>query len=66
MNVLGSLRKTNGQNKYIMVCIDLFTSWIEAAQPKSITAQEVIQAFFKIVISRHGCPTKVLTDQLPN
>jgi transposase InsO family protein len=63
MDIIGPLRKTNGQNKYILVCIDLFTSWIEATPLKSITAQEVIQAFFKIVISRHGCPTKVLTDQ---
>jgi len=47
----------------MLVCIDHFTSWVEAAPLKTITANEVIDVFFKLIISRHGCPEKILTDQ---
>ena len=47
----------------MLVCIDHFTSWVEAAPLKTITANEVIEVFFKLIISRHGCPEKILTDQ---
>jgi len=49
--------------KYILVCIDQFTSCPEAFPLKSISANEVAVAFFKIIISRHGCPEVLVTDQ---
>lgn len=30
---------------------------------KTMTAKEVVEVFFKIIISRHSCPVKILTDQ---
>lgn len=36
---------------------------MEAAPLKEITALEVIKTFHKLIISRHGCPEKLLTDQ---
>ncbi len=41
----------------------MFTNWVEAQPLTTIEAIEVCQAFFKLVISRHGCPLKVLTDK---
>jgi hypothetical protein len=57
-----SMHETENNNKHVLVCVDLFTSWVEATPLKSLEAEEVIAAFFKIFISRHGCPEKVLTD----
>jgi len=59
----GPIKISKNGYKYILVCVDHFTSWVEAAPLKSITAKEVIEVFFKMFISRHGCPEMILTDQ---
>ena len=48
--------------KYILVAIDLFTSWVEATTMSSLTAEEVCDSFFKLIVARHGCPKKVIAD----
>ena len=63
LDIKGPLKSSKHGYKYILVCIDHFTSWVEAAPMKSITAKEVIEVFFKIIVARHGCPKKILTDQ---
>jgi transposase InsO family protein len=60
---MGPIHITKDKYRYVLVCVDYFTSWVEAAPMKSITANEVIEKFFALVISRHGCPTSVVTDQ---
>jgi transposase InsO family protein len=50
-------------NRYILVCVDLFTNWIEACPLKTLEAAETADAEFKMIILRHGCPTRILTDQ---
>jgi transposase InsO family protein len=34
----------------------------EAGLMKSLTAEELIRTFFKIIISRHGCPVGLMSD----
>jgi putative transposase len=63
MDLMGPLPTTARNNRYILVCVDLFTNWVESCALKTITAATVIQAFFELIFSRHGCPTQVLTDQ---
>lgn len=63
IDILGPLRKTKRNNRYILVFIDLFTNWVEACPLQSLEAEEVVRMFYKIIITRHGCPKKVLTDQ---
>jgi transposase InsO family protein len=41
----------------------MYTSWVEAESLRTITAEETCRAFFRIIIARHGFPSKVLTDQ---
>ena len=45
------------------ICVDLYTSWVEAAPLKVITAAEICQRFFRLIIARHGCPETLITDQ---
>ena len=40
----------------------MFTNWVDSQHLNTIEAIESCQAFFKLVISRHKCPIKVLTD----
>ena len=56
------MRTSTGGFRYILVCIDYFTNWVEAAPMKRMTAEEVIRTFFKIIISRHGCPEQLVSD----
>ena len=46
--------------------IDNFTNWIEDIPLKSLLAKDTPRAFFKAIISRHGCPYTVLTDHETN
>ena len=63
MDILGPLKSSKNGFKYILVCVDHFTSWVEAAPMKTVSAKEIAEVFFRIIISRHSCPEKVLTDQ---
>ena len=56
------LRVSTGGFRYILVGIDYFTSWVEAAPMKTLTAEEVIRVFFQIIVSRHGCPERLISD----
>jgi transposase InsO family protein len=57
------LKKLPNGNRYVLVCLDLFTNWIEIAPLKTLEASETAEAIFKIIILRHGCPHRILTDQ---
>jgi len=63
IDIVGPFKTTIRKNKYVLVCVDYFTNWIEAAPLKTLEAEETANLFFKLIITKHGCPTKILTDQ---
>ena len=63
IDIVGPFKITARKNKYVLVCVDYFTNWIEAAPLKTLEAEETANLFFKLIITRHGCPSKILTDQ---
>jgi len=63
VDIIGPIHTSKNGYKYILNCIDHFTSWAEAAPLKTITAEEVTKTFFDLIIARHGAPEKVLSDQ---
>ena len=65
-DVAGPFKRSNGGYKYILVLIDYFTNWIEAIPLKSLSAEDTARAFFKAVISRHGCPHELILDNATN
>ena len=63
VDIVGPFSGPTGRpDKYILVAIDLFTSWVEAATMMTLTAQETCDVFFSLVVSRHGCPRTVICD----
>ena len=62
-DIIGPFKVSKNGYKYILNCVDLYTSWPEAAPLKTITAKEVFSTFFKLIIARHGCPMQLLSDQ---
>lgn len=64
MDVLGPLPTSQAGNKYILVCMDLFTSWVEAfplpTQDAPTLARPLVDLF-----CRFGCPQRLLSDNGP-
>ena len=63
MDFVGPLTQTPRGNKYIIVAMDHFTKWPEAKPVPNATADQVALFLYEDIVSRHGCPVKILTDQ---
>ena len=63
IDIKGPYKETRSGHKYILVCMDHFTNWPEAEPLKTIEAGEVIDKFFNMIIARHSCPIKLVSDQ---
>ena len=55
LDIIGPLKTTTIGNKYIFVCVDFFTLWMDAEAYPSVTSQDVVD-FLVNVFSRHGLP----------
>lgn len=63
MDILGPLPSTSSGNRYLLVFVDCFTKWVEAFPLKNIRARTVAETFVNEVVSRHGVPLELHTDQ---
>lgn len=63
IDYVGPLPRTEKGNRYIIVAMDYLTKWPEAKAVKEATANETIQFIYEEIITRHGCPGKILTDR---
>ena len=63
MDVLTPLPMTARGNQYILVMSDHFTKWVEAVPMPNQRAETVAKVFVNEVVTRHGVPSKLLTDQ---
>ncbi len=63
MDILGPFPKTQNNNRYILVFTDYLTKWVEAIAIPNQSAQTVAENFIEYIISRHGCPTKIISDR---
>jgi len=63
MDVLGPLPKTYSGNRFVLVIVDCFTKWVEAFPIRNIKAKTIAEVFVREIISRHGVPSEIHTDQ---
>ena len=63
IDIAGPLPVTSSGHRYLLVCIDYFTNWVEAAVLTEMKASDVAKAFCRLIICRHGCPENIITDQ---
>jgi hypothetical protein len=52
---------SSGQHRWILTATDYFTKWIEAI-PTRNASHKVIISFLEDIMSRFGCPSKIVTD----
>lgn len=54
-DIVGPFKTTKAGYRYVLICIDLFTSWVEAAPLRTLEASETADAIFQKIITQHGC-----------
>jgi hypothetical protein len=54
--------QSSAQHKWILIAIDYFTKWIEAVPTRQATYSVIIQFMENNILSRFGCPIKIITD----
>lgn len=52
------------QHKWILIATDYFTKWIEAIPSRQATDTVIIAFLENIILSRFGCPQKLITDNV--
>jgi len=63
MDVIGLvIPKASNDHEYILVAIDYFTKWVEAALYKSITQAMVAQFLKHNIICCYGVPGELITE----
>ena len=59
----GPLPVTRAGNRYVMVCIEHFTKWVELIPLPSKSSLHSAHGLLEGVLSRYGAPGEILTDQ---
>ncbi|RDX65055.1 Protein NYNRIN, partial [Mucuna pruriens] len=64
LDVIGpiELKASNG-HRFILVAIDYFTKWVEAASYSTVTRNVVVKFIKKDIICRYGLPAHIITDK---
>ena len=62
IDIVGPLPYANGF-RYLLTCVNCFTSWPEAIPIVDIRAETVADAFFRGRIARYGTPATITTDR---
>jgi transposase InsO family protein len=63
---MGPLTRSSEGYQFLIIFIDLNTSWPESIPLRTSTAEELSFEFQRIIIARHVCPDNVLTDKGTN
>jgi transposase InsO family protein len=66
IDILGPLPLTERGNKYVLVCADYFTKWVECIPMKNQEAETIAEALVEQVFSRFGIPHELHSDQGKN
>jgi hypothetical protein len=51
-----------GQHRWILTATDYFTKWMEEVPSKQATDSVIIKFLENNILSRFGCPRKIITD----
>nr|XP_027189420.1 protein NYNRIN-like [Cicer arietinum] len=58
--------KASNGHRFILVAIDYFTKWVEAASYANVTRSVVVKFIKRELICRYGLPNKIITDNATN
>ena len=62
LDIVGPFPKTVGNKKYLLVCTDYFTKWVEAEPLANIRDIDVKRFIWKNIVTRFGVPYALISD----
>ncbi|VFQ98448.1 unnamed protein product [Cuscuta campestris] len=62
IDLVGILPSGTGNNMYLVVPIDYFTKWVEAAPVPTITEEQMRKFVSKQILCRFGVPQQIITE----
>ena len=51
------------EKKYILVCMDYVTKWVEAKSLFRATEKSVVEFIYEEIFTQFGVPREIVTDQ---
>ena len=63
MDFAGPLTLTKAGNKWVLVCIEHFTKWVELIPLPSKSSRDSTRGLLQGVLSRYGASGEILTDK---
>ena len=63
MDFVGPMGIIKARNRYVLVCIEHFTKWVELIPLPSKSSIDAAGGPMECVLSRYGAPGEILTDQ---
>ncbi|GAA0184389.1 hypothetical protein LIER_31677 [Lithospermum erythrorhizon] len=60
--LMGKLPKAKGILKYVVVAVDYFSKWVEAAPLKKTCSDSIVRFLWKNIITRFGVPRILVSD----
>lgn len=62
LDIVGPITGTRSSNRYIITCIDALSRYAYATAMPNVTTREVIKFLMDEIISKHGLPAQITTD----
>ena len=64
IDIIGKISpRSSGGHEYILVAIDYFTKWVEAASNAKLTTARVAKFIISHIICRYGVPHELISDR---
>ena len=63
LDFVGPVSPMSRKKKYILVCTDYVTKWVEAKSLFRATHKLVIEFIYEEIFTQFGVPTEIVTDQ---
>ena len=63
LDFVGPITPMSKKKRYILVCIDYVTKWVEAKSLYQSNEQSVVDFLFEEIFTRFGVPREIVTDQ---
>ena len=63
LDFIGPIHPPSQGKKYILVCTDYVTKWVEAKPLPRATEQTMVNFLFEEIFVRFGVPREIVTDQ---
>ena len=63
LDFAGSISSMSHKKKYILVCTDYVTKWVEAKALFKATEKSMVEFIYEEIFTRFGVPREIVTDQ---